>query len=524
MAVPQVRGAHALGGAHLPRDSDLSSNHRRCIVRPRYYSAAGGSAGHAKYLARPEAQEREAGAEKSVGYLGRGSAQEPFFDAHRNRIGREEVAHELGAGARRWHLVVNPLDGGNRDLDMRHLARDFMDKVQNDVEREIKWYGVVHKARRYDRDDAKHLHIAFSSKARCTRRDFRFARQYVKDGFRLRASEAIERQLGKMSPHEMQRFAEQLADNRERDAKLQQMDRDRVPVGKRIEAGRAWRREPSLRKERGAPPRQPDRPERAELRRLHRQQRSAQADARDLRAMGRELEQHAVQRVGFEEWLAAADAACKARGIELFPSGTPEHRLLNDARAELRTLREMQPAAVQARDRLAVQETREERREEIAKLRTELAAHFNRYRDLQRTEAALKAAVAARQNVISRWLHGRQVHKLEGIKTKLNDNRAERQKLRAGEATKATARKLEKLEREEQALRRQYGRTMQKIAGRMTATERAYAERIKTAKQDVSRQIDTTKTHLRHLRDVLRRPEPVRERVLERDRGMELSR
>jgi hypothetical protein len=59
----------------------------------------------------------------------------------------------------------------------------------------------------------------------------RIARAYVQHGFALRASQAMERQLGLMMPHEIDRLRESLMTNAERQRKLRAMRKDGAPIG-----------------------------------------------------------------------------------------------------------------------------------------------------------------------------------------------------------------------------------------------------------------------------------------------------
>jgi hypothetical protein len=245
-----VRGGKVFGpsGAKpLPKAGDLSSNHRRVVAKFGYRSASPGMAtARANYLSREGATETR---EDIVRYLGAPSKTreaEPFFDARRERVSRQEVAQDLAKGKRVCSLILNPLDSDRRGFNARQFSRATMAAVERDLgfkPGQLHWRAVVHQASRFDRDRTRHVHVVWSSQHGADRRfDMWIAKPYVRHGFALRASEALERQLGRMKPHEMARLREQMEANRERGRpdRLKGMDRAGAHIADIRKAGREW--------------------------------------------------------------------------------------------------------------------------------------------------------------------------------------------------------------------------------------------------------------------------------------------
>jgi hypothetical protein len=252
--MPACRGGKVFGPgglAPLPKASDLASNHRRVVAKWNYRAASLGAAtARANYLGRDgignghdRPEERQLG-EHVVEYLGarpKTGERDPFFDARRARVSRHEVAADLAKGHRIYGLILNPLDSDRRDFDPRRFARDTMRAVERDLGTPLRWYAVVHASNRFDRDDARHVHVVWSSQRTDDPRfQMRIARSYCTQGFQLRASQAVERQLGKMQPHEMEWLRESLAKNAGRYRHLTALRDAGADIHVRRKEGREW--------------------------------------------------------------------------------------------------------------------------------------------------------------------------------------------------------------------------------------------------------------------------------------------
>ena len=239
-------------------------------------------------------------------------------------------------------------------------------------------------------------------------------------------------------------------------------------IRERVAYGRSWKTGDTIRWR--EPVNSEQREQRTEIRRLHRQQKTARADVRELGSMQKQLDQAVVQRVDFEEWLAAVDQACAKKGIKIFPDGSPEHDALNAARHELASLHQERATGWKFSSAPRAQPDGE-----LPRLKAELSAKFEAYRDLQDREAKLKTMVAARMNIVSRWFFERNTAKLEKTKAKMNANR---ERVEKSHSTRQRA----KLGKEMAALRRQFGRLQTKIRARMTPDERYFAGQIREQK------------------------------------------
>jgi hypothetical protein len=149
---------------------------QRCAVRITYSKnkIAGQWRAHGRYIAR-----EGAAGEKSAGFSNEGEGTEPSQALDR---------WQKEGDARLWKFIVSP-EFGER-VDMEHLTRELMQKMEGDLGTKLEWVAV-----RHFNTEHPHVHVALRG-----RRDdgsvLDLPREYVKAGIRLIAEDLCTRQLG----------------------------------------------------------------------------------------------------------------------------------------------------------------------------------------------------------------------------------------------------------------------------------------------------------------------------------------
>ena len=97
---------------------------------------------------------------------------------------------------RLFKLILSPENGAR--LDMEHYTRDWMRAVGKDLGLDLEWVAAVHT-----NTDHPHVHVAIRGVTRAGR-EVRFAREFIKDGFRFHAEKIATQKLGFRSERDIQ--------------------------------------------------------------------------------------------------------------------------------------------------------------------------------------------------------------------------------------------------------------------------------------------------------------------------------
>jgi len=87
-----------------------------------------------------------------------------------------------------WKFIISPEFGDRADLE--RLARDLMDRVEEDLGGPLEWVAVVHR-----NTEHPHAHVALRGVA-ADGKPLRLDRDYVKRGVREIAEDLCTRQMG----------------------------------------------------------------------------------------------------------------------------------------------------------------------------------------------------------------------------------------------------------------------------------------------------------------------------------------
>ena len=97
---------------------------------------------------------------------------------------------------RLFKLILSPENGAR--LDMEQYTRDWMRAVGKDLGLDLEWVAAVHT-----NTDHPHVHVAVRGMTRAGR-EVRFAREFIKDGFRFHAEKIATQKLGFRSERDIQ--------------------------------------------------------------------------------------------------------------------------------------------------------------------------------------------------------------------------------------------------------------------------------------------------------------------------------
>ena len=152
------------------------------------YMRAGRVKGYTQYIERDgtagPSRDGTTAAQGYSGYIGRDGAGEDgqraqLFTREGHTVDREAFVNRSTKDPRAWTMIVSP---GN-DLDMTRYVREFMVQVELDLGKRLDWLAATHRNTKYT-----HSHILMRGKDR-DGRAFRIPRDYIKEGFRTRATE-----------------------------------------------------------------------------------------------------------------------------------------------------------------------------------------------------------------------------------------------------------------------------------------------------------------------------------------------
>jgi hypothetical protein len=173
-----LRAKGGLRSSARGRSVPTASNARRVVVKARVVQvghASGLKAAqlHLRYL------ERDG--------VDRDGAPGALYDAT-GPVDRAAFNEEMPGESHQFRLIVSPEDG--HALDLRAFVRDYMQQVEKDLGRELKWAAVDH----YNTDNP-HSHIVIRG-VDAHGAELRLDRAYISHGLRRRAEELVTDRLG----------------------------------------------------------------------------------------------------------------------------------------------------------------------------------------------------------------------------------------------------------------------------------------------------------------------------------------
>jgi type IV secretory pathway VirD2 relaxase len=159
---------------------------RRCSVKARYVPIrAGGENAARAHLAYLERDGVEQDGSKGRMFDGTGD------------IDRNEFGAAIPQEKRQFRFIISPEDGN--ELDLRKYTAALMERVEQDLGRELRWAAVCH----YNTDNP-HVHVVVRG-VDVRGAEVRFDRSYISSGLRLRAQELVTRELGPRTEVDLQR-------------------------------------------------------------------------------------------------------------------------------------------------------------------------------------------------------------------------------------------------------------------------------------------------------------------------------
>lgn len=188
---------------------------------------AGKVTGNAKYLARKEAVERDIGHETYLAKEG------PFFTKDSDGVTAGTVAKACANDPRQFRLIVNPDDGDKFSVkEMKGFVREYMARVEREVGARIGWAAVIHKADTTAKENSRHTHIIIRGRDQ-DGNVLRFAKPFVKEGFRSIARDMVTERLGHLSEREMEQYRQRFENNRERNAEWKRLEREGASMSRK---------------------------------------------------------------------------------------------------------------------------------------------------------------------------------------------------------------------------------------------------------------------------------------------------
>lgn len=174
---------------------------QRTVVKLSYHQV-GGIRGLVRYVSHDGPDEDGHEQEHVVGFSETADAVDGY---------EVTAAWKAADDPRYFHVIVSP-QNGDRVADMKTVVRPAMEKIQKDLGTRVEWIAYQH-----DRDkdaQGRHAHILMRGVDRAGQ-ELLIAREYVRDGFIYRFSEATTKELGPRSEREIRDGLERSAQVRE---------------------------------------------------------------------------------------------------------------------------------------------------------------------------------------------------------------------------------------------------------------------------------------------------------------------
>ncbi|WP_424986395.1 relaxase/mobilization nuclease domain-containing protein [Microbulbifer sp. S227A] len=171
----------------------MSRTSRRVIVNARVVRHQG-----KRYRSAPMA--------KHLGYLqrdgvGQDGRDADLFGSERDDLDRGGFAARCEDDRHHFRFIISPEDAGDLE-DLRAFTRDLMARAERDLGTTLDWVAVDHW-----NTDNPHVHILLRGKAD-DGRDLVISRDYISRGFRARAEELVQLELGPRSEREISQSLE----------------------------------------------------------------------------------------------------------------------------------------------------------------------------------------------------------------------------------------------------------------------------------------------------------------------------
>nr|WP_299657009.1 DUF3363 domain-containing protein [uncultured Tateyamaria sp.] len=149
---------------------------------------------------------RSAPMAKHLGYLqrdgvGQDARDADMFGSERDDLDRDGFAARCEGDRHHFRFIVSPEDAGDLE-DLRAFTRDLMTRAERDLGTRLDWVAVDHW-----NTDNPHVHILLRGKAD-DGRDLVISRDYISQGFRARAEELVQLELGPRSAREISQALE----------------------------------------------------------------------------------------------------------------------------------------------------------------------------------------------------------------------------------------------------------------------------------------------------------------------------
>jgi len=144
---------------------------------------------------------RSAPMAKHLGYLqrdgvGQDGREADLFGAESDELGRGSFAERCEGDRHHFRFIVSPEDATELE-DLRAFTRDLMARAERDLGTALDWVAVDHW-----NTDSPHVHILVRGQAD-DGRDLVISRDYISRGFRARAEDLVQLELGPRSAREI---------------------------------------------------------------------------------------------------------------------------------------------------------------------------------------------------------------------------------------------------------------------------------------------------------------------------------
>ena len=187
---PSARSGNAsFGRGRFARKAQgLTRTSRRVVVKARIVRHQG-----KRFRSAPMA--------KHLGYLqrdgvGRDGRDAELFGANGDELDRGSFAERCEDDRHHFRFIVSPEDASDLE-DLRAFTHDLMARAERDLGTELEWVAVDHW-----NTDNPHVHILVRGKAD-DGRDLVISRDYISRGFRARAEDLVQLELGPRSEREI---------------------------------------------------------------------------------------------------------------------------------------------------------------------------------------------------------------------------------------------------------------------------------------------------------------------------------
>lgn len=149
---------------------------------------------------------RSAPMAKHLGYLqrdgvGQDGRDADLFGSERDDLDRDGFAARCEDDRHHFRFIISPEDAGDLE-DLRAFTRDLMTRAERDLGTTLDWVAVDHW-----NTDNPHVHILVRGKAD-DGRDLVISRDYISQGFRARAEDLVQLELGPRSEREISQALE----------------------------------------------------------------------------------------------------------------------------------------------------------------------------------------------------------------------------------------------------------------------------------------------------------------------------